>query len=239
MPPAARAPGNEEGLPSEDEDDEAPLLDQKQSKSDAPSAAAPPMSPRDKLREKGKKTPMTPRSAARQLEEQGKAALEDPAAAADAAKAALADSDPAAAQLIAEAEAMAQKLKEDPKAAAMDAANAALEAAKSFKPPTAEELAATRDAIQKEALATAEAGKRLWDEIINDVPPPCFPFAAVSARMVKYIDASIAAIPEGKLPPSLPPEKLKEYILLAIQVLTAVSGWVAFIVRWIVRIWNM
>ena len=72
MPPAQR--DDEDGLPSEDEEDEKPLLDKQKPKSDAapPPAGAPAMlSPREKLREKGKRPPLTPRSAARELEQQG------------------------------------------------------------------------------------------------------------------------------------------------------------------------
>ena len=269
--PAAAAPKDDDGLPSDSDDEDeagtAPLLDKNLPASDAApatpaapvvppvpiaaaatAAAAPPpaaagapstaplLSPRDKLIQKSKETPLTPRSQAKALEDAADAAIEDPAAAAAAAKKALEENlDPAAAKVLAEAEAAAELIKNDPKAAA----KAAYEAAKNIKPPTVEELMASKKAYEDEAKKVQEAAKKLWEEMINDRPPPCCPMEEIGPKWTAYIDLLLEQIPDGKLPPSLPPEKLKEYVMLFLKVCAASSGWVMFCVRWVLRIWNM
>jgi hypothetical protein len=164
MPP--RKAKDEDDLPdssSEDEDIEAALLASKGPPSDAPAAAPAALTPREKMRQRGKATPLTPRSAQKALED----AAEDPAAAAAAAAKAIEDADPAAAAAMAAAKAAA----EDPEAAA----KAALEAAKNYKPPTAEELKRTRDGAVAEIAAAKAAALKLWEDMINDRPPPCWP----------------------------------------------------------------
>jgi hypothetical protein len=234
------APKAADDLPpsSSDEDEseshEEPLLGKGAKKAPASDAKAAetPLSPRDKMKSKSAKTPLTPRSAQRALEAEAQKAMEDPAAAAEAAKKALAESDPAAAKLMAEAEAAAELIKNDPKAAAA----AALEAAKNIKPPTAEELAAAGKGYQEEARKAAEAAQKLWEEMMNDRPPACFPLEDVSDRVEKYVDAALLAA-EGRVAPEQIPQ-IKGYILLAIKIVSAMSGWVFFIVRWALRIWN-
>lgn len=228
---APKPPNDDDGLPSDSDSDDAPLLGEGEKKVPASDA---PMSPRDKMKNKSKDTPLTPRSAAKALEDQASAALEDPAAAAAAAKAALEAADPAAAKALAAAEAAAQAIKDDPKAAAM----AAMEAAKNIKPPTAEELAASREAYEKELAAGREMAKKLWEEMMNDRPPSCYPLADLSKRTERYIDLLISQIPEGKIPPNVQ-EQIKPNLTLAIKILAASQGWVSFVVRWVGRIYNM
>ena len=252
MPPAAPAPSAaEDDLPSSSEDEEeggegnAPLLGKgvakvppsdaiHQANSEPPnvgaSTAPPPVpesprTPREKLREKGKAAPLTPRSASKAVD----VAQQDPAAAAQAVASAIAEADPAAAQVIEAAKAAAT----DPKAAAM----AAAEALKNVKPPSAEELAAARDGASAEAKQAIAAAKELFEEMMNDRPPPLFPMADVSDRMARYVDMLVDAIPEGKLPPTVQ-ENLKPGILFTIKVSTALTGWIAFIFRWVLRIWD-
>ena len=78
---------------------------------------------------------------------------------------------------------------------------------------------------------------RLWEEMVNDRPPSCFPMDEVSPRMARYVDMLIEGV-KDKLPPSLPADKLREYVLLVIKVVSASSGWIFFVMRWIGRIWN-
>jgi len=184
-----------------------------------------PRTPREKLREKGRTTPLTPRSASKALD----VANQDPAAAAQAAASAIADADPAAAQVIEAARAAVA----DPKAAAI----AAAEALKNVKPPTAEELAAARDGARQEATQAIAAVKDLFEEMMNDRPPPLFPMADVSDRMTRYVDMLVDAIPEGRLPATVQ-ENLKPGIILCIKISSALAGWIAFIIRWAMRIWD-
>lgn len=217
------------------------------------------MSPRDKMRQLGKTSkPVTPRGGApaaapaaasagpnaaeakaAEMEKQLEDAMNDPAAAAMAAKKQLeelAASDPDAAkalEMARKAEEMAQKIKDDPKAAAL----AAAEAIKNIKPPTAEELKASAEAARKEAEETKAAAMKLYQQMMDDKPPPCMPMADVGQRMERYVDLLIGLIPEGKVPPAIEP--LRPKVIMAIQIFSTAFGWVAWIVRWIVRIWNM
>ena len=150
--------------------------------------------------------------------------------AAAAALKALAEKDPAAAKALE----MAEKIKNDPKAAAL----AAADAIKNYKPPTAEELKASAEAAKKDAEEARAAAEKLWKEMMEDKPPPCWPLADISKRMDKYIDMLIEAIPEGKVPPAVQ-SQLKPAIVMTIKVISASSGWVSYIVRWGARIWNM
>jgi len=238
MPPAGQAQSESEDEsdlpPSDDEDVEAakpakgevtqPLLSNgKGGKQPVSDDSKPPMSPRDKMRQLGA---TTPRSKAAEAQKIAEDALADPAA----AVAALAASDPAAAKAME----MAQKIKEDPKAAAL----AAAEAIKNVKPPTAEELKASAEAAKKEADEARAAAEELWKDMMEDKPPPCWPLADISKRMDRYIDLLISAVPEGKLPPNVQAQ-LKPGIVMAIKVISASSGWIMYITRWTIRIWNM
>ena len=158
MPPAAhRDEDDDDGLPSDgssDEDVEAAIRAPAVSK--LPSAGAPaarlglpsprqsqtkpgeedasaPLLAKSADKSTGKTSALTPRSKAKQVEMDMKQAMENPEAAAkqaaEATKAALAEADPAAAALAAEAEERLKQLKEDPKAAALDMAGDAWEAA--------------------------------------------------------------------------------------------------------------
>ena len=142
----------------------------------------------------------------------------------------LAASDPAAAKAME----MAQAIKNDPKAAAL----AAAEAVKNYKPPTAEELKASAMAAKQEAAEAAEAAKVLFKEMMEDRPPNCFPFEPVSKRMERYINLLVEAVPEGKLPPPVQ-ENLKPGLTKTVQCCAASQGWFGYIFRWLGRIWNM
>ena len=269
MPPVPKDGSESSDLPSSDSDDDvetakaAPAV----SKLDIKKSVAPPaedvkqpllsdgkggkqpssdipMSPRDKFRQLGATTPrskpVTPRGekvpttatvAAGKAEVVLDNTLQIPTDVdPEAAIKALAAADPAAAAALE----MAEKIKEDPKAAAL----AAAEAIKNYKPPTAEELKASAEAAKKEAEEAKAAAIKLYQEMLEDRPPSCFPMADVSKKMERYVDLLISAIPEGKLPANVQ-EQLKPNIMKAIQIATASSGWVSFVLRWILRIWNM
>ena len=238
MPPTAKPSDADDDLPTDEEEDEQPLLEKGRQASDAP-APAPPMSPRDKFRDRSSKTPLTPRSAAKKLEEDAAKALEDPKAAAEAAKKALADADPAAAALADEAEARLKRLKENPKDAAMEMGKEAWQAAMDWKDHEDVknwDAKKTAELAKKEGERMAAQAAILWEEMINDRPPPICPMDE-ALRAWEYIDALVLGL-EGKLPASLTPEQLKGHILLTIKIISACSGWAAFIIRWIWRIYN-
>ena len=237
MPPSAKAGGLEDDLPTDEEEDE-PLLDPKKPSSEV--SAAMPMSPRDKFRDKSNKTPLTPRSAAKKMEEDAQRAMQDPVAAAEAAKKALADADPAAAALAAEAEARLARLKSNPTGAAADMGKEAWGAAMNWKDSEdVKNWDATKnlEAAKLEGERMAAQAKILWEEMVNDRPPPICPMDEVSSRTDRYIDLLVTGL-DGKLPASMPPDQLKGYIVLAAKILNACSGWIAFIIRWVVRIYN-
>ena len=229
MPPKkAPAKAADDDLPdsSEDEDVEKALLGEGDKKAAASDAG--PLSPRDKMKGKSKDTPLTPRSAQKKLDE----AAKDPKAAAAAGLSALEDAaaaDPAAAKALAAAKAAA----EDPEAAA----KAALEAAKNMKAPTAEELKAAQEGYKKEAEALAATAKQLWEDMMNDRPPPIWPMEELSKRMERYIDL-LDEIPQDKLPPAVAPH-LKPTVKMVVKVCAASSGWFMFIFRWVNRIYTI
>ena len=196
----------------------------------------PPPSPRDRMRQLSASTPRTsrgeapseaPASVKPELDVEALAKLAEDAINDPKALLELAKHNPAAAQAIE----FAQKIKEDPAAAAL----AAAEALKKIRPPTVEELKEQAELAKKEAEETKAAALKVYKEMMADKPPPCFPMADVSKRMERYVDLLIHAIPEGKIPPSVEP--LKPKILLAIQIGSTSAGYLFWIGRWIYKIW--
>lgn len=106
---------------------------------------------------------------------------------------------------------------------------------------TAEEQEAMKQAAKEDAERAAAAAKKLLEDIMNDRPPPCWPLADLSPRMMRYINLLFDSLPEetkAKIPPSVEPH-LKPGLIKAIQIAGALSGWIAWILRWGYRIWNM
>ena len=106
---------------------------------------------------------------------------------------------------------------------------------------TKEEQAALAEQAKADAAAAVAAAKKLWEDMMNDRPPPCWPLPDVSKRMAKYVDLLFDTLPENiqaKIPAAVQPH-LKPGLLMAIKIMIATSGWFAFIFRWGYRIWTM
>ena len=224
MPPASRAGGLDESSSEEEEDDDVPPAPPK--KTTIPPVKNLPKGGDDAsapLLDKSGSKPTTPRD---KFISKSKAST--PREGAADLKGSLPDADQAKAQAAAAAE--------EGKALAMAAASEL----KNVRALTKEEQDRLKESMKADIAAAKAAAQKLWHDILNDRPPPLFPMADVSKRMEKYIDMTLDALPEEqlkKIPPSVLP--LKPKIILTIQICSALFGWIAFIIRWLVRIWNL